>query len=326
MDISNFPSTLASPPPGSAAPGNLYADLQSRTLWLGVSTSVDPAGAVLVSDMIALMEQMDETLLEAKTYTDTQITTRAPTVHTHTSGQITDFNGAVTSVVLGIPGFNWVRGMIMLYSGSMADIGAGGLAGWALCDGSNGTPDLRDRMILGAGNKVPGTKNSQASLTTDLAGAFTPIIQGTALTVSQMPSHAHTQYGTFNTGYVSSDHTHAVSIWSGWAGNHAHTVTPVATSYVGQAEWRSGGANIYYPGTLTTNYPGDHQHAVNGNTGGISANHYHAVTIGGATYANGGDAAHTHGANAVPGHGHVISSNTLRETMPYYALAFIMKL
>jgi hypothetical protein len=321
MDITTF----AAPPPGSAAPGNLYADLQSRTLWLGVDLTVDPAGAVLVSDIVALSEQINETLFDANAYTDTQILTRAPTVHTHTTAQITDFNGAVEGVVLGIPGFNWVRGMIMMWSGSMAEIGVGGLAGWALCDGANGTPDLRDRMVLGAGNKVPGTKNANASLTTDLGGAFTPVIQGTALALSQIPSHAHTQQGTFSTGYVSSDHTHAVSIWSGWGGTHYHQLT-AAASYVGQAEWRAGGANIYYPTTVNTTQAPDHQHAVNGNTGGISSNHYHNVTISGATVAAGSGAAHTHTANAVPGHGHVISSNTLRETMPYYALAFIMKL
>ena len=321
MDITSF----AAPPPGSAAPGNLYADLQTRTLWLGVDPSVDPAGAVLVSDIVAMMDQMDETLLDAKAYTDTQILTRAPTVHTHTSGQITDFNGAVTSVVLGIPGFNWVRGMILMWSGSMAEIGSGDLSGWALCDGSNGTPDLRDRMILGAGNKVPGTTNANSSLTTDLAGAFTPVIQGTALAITHLPAHSHVQAGTFSTGYVSSDHSHAVSIWSGWAGGHSHS--EVQPYYVGgQAEWRAGGANIYYATTGTTGPVGDHQHAVNGNTGGISANHYHNVTISGSTGGVGSGTAHTHGANAVPGHGHVISSNTLRETMPYYALAFIMKL
>jgi hypothetical protein len=321
MDITTF----AAPPPGSAAPGNLYADLQSRTLWLGVDPSVDPAGAVLVSDIIALTEQIEENLLDANAYTDTQILTRAPTIHTHTTAQITDFNGAVEGVVMGIPGFNWVSGMIMMWSGSMAAIGVGDLAGWALCDGSNGTPDLRDRMIVGAGNKVPGTMNSTTTLTVDPGGAFTPVIQGFSLAITHMPSHSHVQAGTFNTGYVSSDHTHAVSIWSGWAGGHAHTLT-AAASYVGQAEWRSGGANIYYPTTVGTTGAADHQHAVNGNTGGISSNHYHAVTIGGSTGGAGSGTAHTHAANAVGPHQHTVSSNTLREAIPYYALAFIMKL
>jgi hypothetical protein len=39
-------------------------------------------------------------------------------------------------------------GMILLWSGSIATIPSG----WALCDGTNGTPNLRDRFIVGAGN------------------------------------------------------------------------------------------------------------------------------------------------------------------------------
>lgn len=38
-------------------------------------------------------------------------------------------------------------GVIVLWSGSIASIPAG----WLICDGTNGTPDLRDRFLLGAG-------------------------------------------------------------------------------------------------------------------------------------------------------------------------------
>ena len=39
-------------------------------------------------------------------------------------------------------------GMIALWSGSVATIPSG----WYLCNGSNGTPDLRDRFVVGAGS------------------------------------------------------------------------------------------------------------------------------------------------------------------------------
>ncbi len=39
-------------------------------------------------------------------------------------------------------------GMIVMWSGTIASIPAG----WTLCNGSNGTPDLRDRFIVGAGS------------------------------------------------------------------------------------------------------------------------------------------------------------------------------
>lgn len=40
------------------------------------------------------------------------------------------------------------RGVIGIWSGSIDAIPAG----WALCNGQNGTPDLRDRFVVGAGN------------------------------------------------------------------------------------------------------------------------------------------------------------------------------
>jgi len=45
-----------------------------------------------------------------------------------------------------------VTGMIMMWYGDKEQIPEG----WALCDGSNGTPDLRDRFIMGAGSESSG--------------------------------------------------------------------------------------------------------------------------------------------------------------------------
>jgi len=39
-------------------------------------------------------------------------------------------------------------GIIVMWKGAVNQIPAG----WALCDGNNGTPDLRDRFVVGAGN------------------------------------------------------------------------------------------------------------------------------------------------------------------------------
>jgi hypothetical protein len=40
-------------------------------------------------------------------------------------------------------------GGIIMWSGTIAEISS--LTGWALCNGSNGTPDLRERFVVGAG-------------------------------------------------------------------------------------------------------------------------------------------------------------------------------
>ena len=49
--------------------------------------------------------------------------------------------------------------MIVMFTGSTAP------SGWAICNGSNGTPDLRDRFIVGQGssysiNNTGGSKNA----------------------------------------------------------------------------------------------------------------------------------------------------------------------
>lgn len=61
--------------------------------------------------------------------------------------------GASGQVLLSAGGSNtptwgnaFVAGMIMLWSGSSATIPSG----WVLCDGSNSTPDLRNRFVVGA--------------------------------------------------------------------------------------------------------------------------------------------------------------------------------
>ena len=51
-------------------------------------------------------------------------------------------------------------GCIMLWSGSIVSIPAG----WVLCNGSNGTPDLRDRFVTGAGTTYAvGAKGGEAT-------------------------------------------------------------------------------------------------------------------------------------------------------------------
>jgi len=43
---------------------------------------------------------------------------------------------------------SWSRGFIFNWEGAIVDIPEG----FGLCDGSNGTPDLRDRFVVGAGS------------------------------------------------------------------------------------------------------------------------------------------------------------------------------
>jgi microcystin-dependent protein len=73
-------------------------------------------------------------------------------------------------------------GVIVLWSGSIGSIPSG----WALCNGSNGTPDLRDRFVVGAGSTyaVDATGGS--------ADAIVVSHTHTATSVVTDPGHTHT--------------------------------------------------------------------------------------------------------------------------------------
>ena len=65
-------------------------------------------------------------------------------------------------------------GMISLWYGSIGSVPTG----WYLCDGSNGTPDLRDRFVVGAGS----------TYSVAATGGVTTV----TLSTSNMPAHTHT--------------------------------------------------------------------------------------------------------------------------------------
>lgn len=50
-------------------------------------------------------------------------------------------------------------GMIVSWSGSIVSIPSG----WALCDGNNGTPNLTDKFIVGAGSTYSPNDNSSVT-------------------------------------------------------------------------------------------------------------------------------------------------------------------
>ena len=82
-------------------------------------------------------------------------------------------DGSITEDKLA-PGLSLIpSGTIVMWSGSLAEIPDG----WALCDGTNGTPDLTDRFILSvSASEDPG----------ETGGSHTK-----TLSVSNLPSHTH---------------------------------------------------------------------------------------------------------------------------------------
>lgn len=187
-------------------------------------------------------------------------------------------------------------GTIIMWSGSAETIPTG----WRLCDGSNGTPDLRGRFVVAAGG--------------DYAAGQTGGSNGVTLTVEQMPAHNHT-------AATAGVHTHSMTAAGGHthtmdsAGSHSHTVGQVSIyrmsgdSADGPNKFDTGSGSILQTLTIPSSP----------NTGSAGA-HTHAIQSGGS---------HTHPLADSGGHTHTISttggSQPFDNRPAYYALAYIMR-
>ena len=79
-------------------------------------------------------------------------------------------------------------GVIVMWSGTVATIPSG----WLLCNGSNSTPDLRDRFIIGARQDDSGTaKTNVTGSLTQTGGSKDAIVVSHTHSVTD-PGHTHT--------------------------------------------------------------------------------------------------------------------------------------
>ena len=200
-------------------------------------------------------------------------------------------------------------GTIILWSGSVASIPSG----WVLCNGSNGTPDLRNRFVVGAGSTYAVNATGGATTAT--------------LAEANIPGHTHSFSASATTGNQSADHTHTFSgTTSGQSNTHNHTATDSGHTHtvsgggtidnVIAQRYSDNTGNINSTGAQTTssgtanisvgNASADHTHTYSGTTSGMSANHTHSVTVSGTTGSTG-------------------SASAFGILPPYYALCYIMK-
>jgi len=204
------------------------------------------------------------------------------------SGQVLTSQGsgsaAAWTTVIGVP-----SGIIAVWSGAEGAIPSG----WYLCNGSNGTPDLRNRFIVGAG--------SGSSYSVGNTGGSNTV----TLSTSQIPSHSHTTNNHSHNASVSDPgHGHSVSVSD--PGHSHNTSVTGAKLFPGY-----GGAHVPYGGA--GGYPGTHFNMSNANTG-ISAN---------ASNANTSISVST--GNANPSTNNTGGGGSHENRPPYYALCYIMK-
>ena len=100
-------------------------------------------------------------------------------------------------------------GGIILWSGSIGSIPAG----WVLCNGNNGTPDLRNRFIVGAGSTyavdatggsadsvLPTHTHTATSTVTDPGHAHSTVTNSPAISASSLDPGSAVRSGSINTG------------------------------------------------------------------------------------------------------------------------------
>jgi microcystin-dependent protein len=173
-------------------------------------------------------------------------------------------------------------GIIVMWNSTAASIPAG----WQLCNGSNGTPDLRGQFIVGAGGSyAPGDSGGAASVT---------------LSANAMPIHTHELTGSLTTGSAGG-HTHTTSITDP---GHVHSMGRVIGSNGGLQFVGGAGLADISPntGTATTGI------AV---SIGAALDHTHSLTLSGNTQSAGGTGGTTQPHENRP---------------PYYALCYIQKM
>jgi|TARA_B110000238_G_C16072369_1_gene415503 hypothetical protein len=151
-----------------------------------------------------------------------------------------EVNGTTSATRVDINGISYSHvpaGLILLWHGDIASPPTG----WAICNGSNGTPDLRGDMLIGRnGTYTAGSTGGNTDLT---------------MTSGTLPSHEHG-------GNTGSDGAHAhPSVTTAQAGGHSHSGD-------------SNQKNQSHSHTGDTNNTGSHDHE--GNTSN-SGNHGHPV-------------------------------------------------
>lgn len=163
--------------------------------------------------------------------------TAIPVVTVNAAGQVTGM--ATVAVPSGFP-----SGGIIIWSGAKTAIPSG----WVLCDGLNGTPNLQDRFVIGAGS-------------TYAVGATGGATSG-SLTIS----------GSTNTV---ADHSHGLG--NGSNGSSGTATSTAGMSSVSVANGCYGSTTLYSAQTTVSTNAGGHSHTFSGSGSVATLPPYYAL-------------------------------------------------
>lgn len=175
-------------------------------------------------------------------------------------------------------------GEVRMYHGAVANIASVWGPGWQLCDGTNGTANLTDKFVVGAGNTyAPNATGGNASIT---------------LNANQLPTHNH--------GINDPGHIHAATISDP---GHSHVVNDPGHIHGYTMNNNATGNGSYAAGSDNTN---PYQGFTQGNQTGITLNNSATGVIATISTAFTGISTQNAGSG---------SSVDIRP--PYYAMCFI---
>ena len=205
---------------------------------------------------------------------------------------------------------------IVMYHGSSAP------NGWAICNGSNGTPDLRDKFVVASGTTYTRTNtggyatpqlvqhshNYNMTSSGSSGGGHSHSKGNFSLGTSTHNGHTHGS-GNYDTGNNNTNHYHTIGankpngqagVWqvnTSQNGGHGHSY--VLSNGHPQSNMsgiqRTGGDDNNSQNSTDIQTNGSHSHTVNLSgvtTGGIDSNHTHTVSGN-----SGSDGSHSHNVN-----------------------------
>jgi microcystin-dependent protein len=207
----------------------MYTQTQWKEAGMTTQQKVDALNNLETIYSNAVYE-IDAILHEDRYYTKTAANSKYFTPYTdgEGSGMVCErLDGYTAQQILdaGTP-----SGCIGIWYGLIGNIPSG----WALCDGLNGTPDLRDRFVVGAGKNYSVYDVGGSNVVTTTASIT---IGSHALTAEEIPKHTHgtitdywTQSGSCRGGFGSAssssyqDQTKYTASTGGGAG-HSHAAS-----------------------------------------------------------------------------------------------------
>ncbi len=199
-------------------------------------------------------------------------------------GKFAKANSGGTCASGGGDGASLPAGCILMWHGLLANIPSG----FVLCDGQNGTPDLRSKFVKGAAaGQNPGATGGAATHTHDDHASHTH-------TYSQIVNHTHP--------VTDPGHTHTQNA-------HNHVITSQTAT--------TGSATSYEHGTLDTSSADAEATEVTANATAVNQNATTGITT--ADPAGGVVTGTTNGPSATLTHSAASSEPV------FYAVAFIMK-